>query len=173
MCDTYYDLTHTVRPVVRNVSNRTEVNVTLAASLACLTSGYPLPSITWQKEGEELDQSMDGRVTFFAFNVSEMGVIASTLVQMAGFSMEEVESLGELGVVGVLTFEMVEREDTDMYTCTATNSLPETMEIADVSDPVQLVVLGMDGRGDNYFHSPLVPIVDSIFISCSLVHRGA
>ncbi len=114
---------------------------------------------------------MDGRVTFFSFDVNETSGYESsgyngsgsisTLVQMADFSVEDVETLGELGLVGVLTFEMVEREDTDMYTCTATNSLPETMEIADVSVPVQLVVLGMDRHGDNYFHNPLVPIVDS------------
>ncbi len=143
--------------MVRNISDLTEVNITLAASLACLTSGYPLPSITWQKGGEELDQLMDGRVTFFTFNVSqEMGVNASdyessgysTLVQMTGFSMEHIESLGEFGVVGVLKFEMVEREDSDMYTCTATSSLPETMELVDVSVPIQLVVLGMAGCAD-------------------------
>ncbi len=148
--------------MVQDISDLTEVNITLAASFVCLTSGYPLPSITWQKGGEELDQSMDRHVTFFAFEVSEMGVIASgyessgysgrrsisTLVQIAGFSMEVVESLGELGVVGVLTFEMVERDDTDMYTCTATNSLPETMELMNVSESAQLVVLGMDECGD-------------------------
>ncbi len=86
-----------------------------------------------------LEQSNDG-ITLVAFNVS--GSI-SGLVQMAGFSMEEVESLGELGVVGVLVFEMVERDDTAMYTCTATNSLPETTELEAVSQAVQLVVLGM------------------------------
>ncbi len=140
--------------MVRNISDLMEVNITLAASLACLTSGYPLPSITWQKGGEELDQSMDGRVTFFTFNVSqEVGVNASgyessgysTLVQMTGFSTEQFESLGEFGVVGVVTFEILEREDSDMYTCTATNSLPETMELVNISVPVQLVVLGMVG----------------------------
>ncbi len=128
-------LSPTVTPRVADVSNLTEVNITLSAALACLTTGYPLPFITWQREGVGLEQSLDG-VTLLAFNVS--GSISS-LVQMTGFSMGEVESLGELGVVGVLVFEMVEREDTAMYTCTATNSLPETTELVTVSQPVLMV----------------------------------
>ncbi len=169
VCHIFCAFFPTVTPRVVNISDLTEVDVTLPATLACLTTGYPLPFITWQKDGVGLKQSIDARVTYFSFDISpEMGGNTSVyessgykgsgsisgLVQMAGFSMEEVESLGELGVVGVLVFEMVEREDTAMYTCTATNSLPETMELEAVSQPVQLVVLGMS----TYICQPLATL---------------
>ena len=57
-------------------------------------------------------------------------------------SVEDVRSLGELGLVSVLSFEEVVREDTANYTCTAVNELPETTRIVNVSDPLPLVVLG-------------------------------
>ena len=61
---------------------------------------------------------------------------------MAGFSQNEVDALGELGVVGVFTFEQVKRDDTAKYTCTATNSLSQTTTLDIMSDPIQLTVLG-------------------------------
>ena len=69
------------------------------------------------------------------------GTIAS-LIGMTNISVEDVRSLGELGVVSVLSFEEVVREDTANYTCTALNELPETTRIVNVSDPLPLVVLG-------------------------------
>ena len=67
---------------------------------------------------------MDGRVTMHDFN--------------------DVDALGELGVVGVLVFESVERDDTVSYTCTATNELSQTTTLSTLSEPTQLVVLGED-----------------------------
>ena len=61
---------------------------------------------------------------------------------MLDISVEDVHSLGELGLVSVLSFEEVEREDTANYTCTAVNELPETTRIVNVSDRLTLVVLG-------------------------------
>ncbi len=150
VCHVFCDFSPTVTPRVANISDLTEVNITLPATLACLTTGYPLPFITWQKERVGLEQSNDG-IMLVAFNVSGSN---SGLVPMAGFSMEEVEFLGELGMVGVLVFEMVEREDTAMYTSTATNNLPETTELETMSQPVQLVVLGME----RYICQPLATI---------------
>ncbi len=56
--------------------------------------------------------------------------------------MDRITSLGELGVVGVLSFASVVREDTGSYTCTATNELPETRTIPTTASAVPLVVLG-------------------------------
>ena len=61
---------------------------------------------------------------------------------MAGFTKAQIDGLGDFGVVGVLTFDTVVRGDTDSYTCTATNFLPETTVLSTVSDPVLLLVLG-------------------------------
>ena len=62
------------------------------------------------------------------------------------FSDEDIQSLGELGVVSVVAFETLEREDTGNYSCTATNSLPGGQtgtEIVD-SSPIPLTVLGKE-----------------------------
>ena len=60
-------------------------------------------------------------------------------------SDNNIQSLGELGVVSVLAFEQLAREDTGNYTCTATNSLPgrETGILTVNSSLILLTVLGM------------------------------
>ena len=58
------------------------------------------------------------------------------------FDRDVINSLGELGIVGVLCFEGVIREDTDNYTCSISNELAQTTQITRTSDPVPLVVLG-------------------------------
>ena len=62
------------------------------------------------------------------------------------FSDEDIQSLGELGVVSVVAFETLEREDTGNYSCTATNSLPggQTGTEMAQSSPIPLTVLGKD-----------------------------
>ena len=141
---------HTVTPVIEDISDTTEVNITNSASLACLTTAFPLvSSITWQKNGEDL-LNLNGRISAFKFEINDTYISSGflgndsieSIVSMAGFSEAQVDGLGDLGVVGVLTFDSVVREDTDSYTCTATNFLPETAALSTVSDPVLLVVLG-------------------------------
>ena len=58
------------------------------------------------------------------------------------FDRDVINSLGELGIVSVLSFDSVILEDTDNYTCTISNELPQTTHIMKTSDPVPLVVLG-------------------------------
>ena len=64
------------------------------------------------------------------------------LIGMTNVSSENILSLGELGLVSVLSFEQVVREDTANYTCTAVNEFPEATMIINVSNPLPLVVLG-------------------------------
>ena len=143
-------LSHTlVYPIINNVSSLTEVNVSRPATLICLTTGFPLPSITWKKEGEEVMLTVDGRISTFSFDVSSRsssfqsngsGSIEGLL--QTTFNMTDTSSLGELGVVSLLSFDRLEREDTANYTCTATNSLPQTTTLTVLSPFIPMVVLG-------------------------------
>ena len=118
-------------------------------SLVCLATGYPLPEITWQKDGQNIDladlnaeDSGMNRVQILSFavvNTTGGGMAPS----VGGVDSGEVLALGELGVVSVLTFTRVLREDTANYTCNATNSLPEPGVLSVVSTPIALTVLGM------------------------------
>ena len=142
-----------VYPVISNVSSLTEVNVSLPTSLVCLTTGFPLPSITWQKEGEEVMSTPDGRITAFHFGIASgssfessgfmgNGTIEGLLEAMTEFNMNDIRLLGELVLVGVLSFDRLERGDTANYTCTATNMLPQTTTLTALSPSIPLVVLG-------------------------------
>ena len=60
------------------------------------------------------------------------------------FSEEEIQALGELGVVTIVTLNALERSDTGEYMCTATNSLPgeETGVLMAIPPTILLTVLG-------------------------------
>ena len=138
-----------VYPIINNVSSLTEVNVSCPATLVCLTTGFPLPSIIWQKEGEEVMLTMDGRISTFSFDTGngssefmDNGSIEGLIESMTEFNTRDLRSLGELGVVSLLSFDQLEREDTANYTCTAINSLPQTTTLTALSSSIPLVVLG-------------------------------
>ena len=61
-----------------------------------------------------------------------------------GFSEEEIQGFGELGVVTGVKFDALERNDTGQYTCIATNSLPggETGDLRATPVTIPLTVLG-------------------------------
>ena len=85
--------------------------------------------------------TMDGRISTFTFDIgsSGSGSIRNILDSVTGFN---ISSLGELGVVSVLSFDHLERGDTANYTCTATNILPQTTTLTALSPSIPLVVLG-------------------------------
>ena len=78
------------------------------------------------------------------FNGSDLQGILGHLGNgsMVDATVDLVLQLGELGVVGLLSFNETVRGDTANYTCTATNSLPETTTLTAVSDDIPLVILG-------------------------------
>ena len=84
-------------------------------------------------EGEEFESSglRNGRECILNF-----------LMMNTEINRNVITSLGELGIVGVLCFDDVIREDTDNYTCTISNELPQTTRITGTSNPVSLIVLG-------------------------------
>ena len=86
-------------PKVLSVSNESRVELGNQVNLTCLVSGYPQPTITWQKESEEIiDQ--DNRTQVF------------TTIK------DNLETLSTLQILNT------QRMDTAHYTCRATNSLP-------------------------------------------------
>ena len=141
-------------PLISSVSYITEVRLGMPAVLVCLVTGYTLPSIVWRKDGEEFSNS--SRVNNFesssekaAANGSSFqasgwnGCVADLLMMHTSFTVDQVLQLGELGVVGLLSFEETVRGDTANYTCTAANSLPETTMLKTISSNILLAILGM------------------------------
>ena len=98
--------------------------------------------------------TMDGQISTFSFNIGNgsssfessgfrsNGSIEGLIESMTEFNTHDLHSLGELGVVGVLSFDQVVREDTANYTCTAANMLPQTTTLTALSPSIPLVVLG-------------------------------
>ena len=132
-------------PVIVRSYTPGDVNLPLSATLVCLVTGYPIPSVSWQKNGEAINLNdsiveLQARIVIFDF-LSELSD-SMRYLDTLNISVEDVRSLGELGLVSVLSFEEVVREDTANYTCTAVNELPETTRIVNVSDPLPLVILG-------------------------------
>ena len=148
-----------VTPLISDISSLTEVRLGMPAVLVCLVMGYPLPSIVWSKDGEEFsdDPTLHSRPDIIEFStesirsndgdilaIGYMGnnSVTDLITKHTTLSVDQVLQLGELGVVGLLSFEETVRGDTANYTCTATNSLPETTTLTAVSDSLPLVILG-------------------------------
>ena len=126
-----------VTPLISDISSFTEVRLGMPAVLVCLVTGYPLPSIAWKKDFEEFSNS--SRVDRIQFPTGsdesqdmeymQNSSIVDLLIMHTTFTMNQVLKLGELGVVGLLSFQETVRGDTGNYICSATNSLHETHSI--------------------------------------------
>ena len=126
----------------------------MPAALLCLVTGFPFPSISWRKDGEEINPTLSSRIGILELSAENMAISSfngSELQGMLGHLgngsivdviVDQVLQLGELGVVGLLSFNETVRGDTANYTCTATNSLPETAILMAISDDIPLVILG-------------------------------
>ena len=151
-------------PQFSDISSQTEARLGTPAVLACLATGFPIPSISWSKDGEEVniysDSSLNSRIDVIEFAANSMvptgsndsdfqssgymgsGSIVSLLLMHSSFTVDQVLQLGELGVVGLLSFENTIRGDNGNYMCTATISFPMTRHLAPMSDEIPLVILG-------------------------------
>ncbi len=150
-------------PVIVDTSALTEVRLGVPTVLVCLVTGFPIPSISWRKDGEIVniysDSSLSARLDFVTFAAVAMDTNSSAEFESSGYTgsgsimgllmmytdvtVDQVRQLGELGVVGLLSFEKTVRGDTGDYTCTGTNMLPETTTtLSDVSNNIPLFVLG-------------------------------
>ena len=141
--------------MIERVSNTMEVIISNSTYLVCLATGFPIPTISWLKDGTIInlysDVSLNMRIDIFEFDAMNENDVSSGF--MGSGSIEEflsgtsvstgdIMSLGELGVVSFLRFYDVVREDTAMYSCVAMNALPQTTRLRNESNPVQLTVLG-------------------------------
>ena len=139
-------------PLISGISSFSEVHLGMPTVLACLVTGYPLPTISWKKDGEELNSSINNRVDNIRFSAENNKFqdieyrqnvsIADLLMMFTTFTIDQVLQLGELGVVGLLSFEETVRGDTANYTCSTINSLPKTTTLMAVSENISLTILG-------------------------------
>ena len=85
-----------------------------SANLFCSVRGYPLPTISWLKDG--LPVAADSTITLTIITTSVSPGLLNT------------SSTGDVGVIIsiMLHFSSLQRKDNGMYVCQATNSLNQT-----------------------------------------------
>ncbi len=130
--------------------------------LVCLVTGFPIPSISWRKDGEIVniysDSSLSARLDVIEFAAVSVDGNSSTEFESSGYTVsgsivgllmmytdvtvDQIRQLEELGVVGLLSFENTVRGDTGDYTCSGTNMLPEITTLSEVSNNIPLFILG-------------------------------
>lgn len=155
-------------PILVSISSPNATPLNQSVAIFCQATGFPVPTITWQKNGTGVVVTNTSRFVVFSFapllvpvsnetsdfESSDFVGGISELIRANGLDVSTFTSLDELRVVGVLYFESVVRGDTGSYTCTASNVFPVTMTLRSMSDAVPLVVLGKPVEDLNYH--PLV-----------------
>ena len=151
MCDynAFVPMSHVVIPIVGNITRPSDTLLDQPVAIFCLASGYPLPTVTWQQDGNNVvsNGSGLGRIDILIFRPSDADDIleedsSADIEFLIMVYMDMITSLGELGVVSMLSVDSVIRGESGNYTCTATNQLPQTRTITTTSSPVPLLVLG-------------------------------
>ena len=132
-----------------DISNLTEAHLGAPAVLACLATGFPIPSISWRKNGEEVNIYRSS--TLNSSRITEYNLTTGSVFQSKGeillmmytnFKVDHMIQLGELEVVGLLSFDQTIRRDTANYTCNASNHFMRTQTLTSVSNIIPLIILG-------------------------------
>ncbi len=142
-----------------------------SVAIFCQTNGFPIPSISWQRNGVSIDNS-NNRFTIFSFPPNRNTDFASDtyngsiteIILRNGLDLASFDTRDDLGSVGVLLIPDVIRGDTTTYNCIATNELQQTMRIPFTSEAVSLTVLGKVVQKIQYFCNRMI----LIFFYCSL-----
>lgn len=126
-------------PVVHSTSRATVVNVSAQATLYCLVTGYPLPAVTWNKDGDILDavRTRTSRVAVQNISMEDRQEIIGPIA-----TRSLTNEMVELGVISVLQINSTERRDTGSYACMATNALPQTTNLLTTSQQMSLTIVG-------------------------------
>ena len=104
-----------------------------SATLFCLVNGYPLPTISWLKDGKPV--IADSTITFTTqstLNMSTPGLLKQLNTTFTG----------DVGMVSVLQFSSLKRKDNGMYVCEATNSMNQTGTYNATTSAIDIKVLG-------------------------------
>ena len=112
---------------------RTVVNT--SATLFCVVTGFPMPSIFWLKDNAPL---MNFRVSITTQSATSGA--GSALIEQLNISFSGDTGIG---VISLLEFDFIQRRDNGQYACQAASNFSETGIFNANSTPISLIVLGM------------------------------
>ena len=104
-------------PKILSSSASVSQAVNNSAALFCLVSGYPLPIISWIKDGTPV--VADSSITITTRSATSV----STPEVLKQFN---TTFTGDVGVVSVLQISSLKRKDNGKYVCQAMNSFKQT-----------------------------------------------
>ena len=99
----------------------------------CVVRGFPLPSVVWLKDDSPLPSHL---------NYSTVTLSATSAQSSLHLRNLNISFVGNVGVLALLVISTLHRGDNGIYSCYATNGLPETGTFSDSSN-ISLTVLGM------------------------------
>ena len=127
-----YCLSHPVTPSILSSSTPVSEVLNSSASLFCSVRGYPLPTISWLKDGVPV--ATDSSIT--------ITTQSATVVSPGYLQQLNATFTGDVGVISVVQFGSLQRKDNGMYVCQAINSL-STTGTYNTSSAISITVLGM------------------------------
>ena len=95
-------------------SNPVDINVSIAVEpiqLSCSASGFPLPSITWQHNGIDIDEISNGKIT----------ILENNEIQTNSFCSQLSTTDNSFETASCLVVTDTEISDSGEYVCVATN----------------------------------------------------
>ena len=158
-----------VKPTNDTISGGGSFNISSQVTLTCTVIGVPLPAIVWQLNGNNINLPSD--CVLNSYNValgsgfgSRFGsgfgsgfdccinqtlnllndTVASTVSDPQDIITLGMYELDQLVVESNLIIGSLERSDNGSYTCTITNTLPETETVSIVTGSTPVVVLGKE-----------------------------
>ena len=153
-----------VKPTNDMISGGGRFNISSQVNLTCTVTGVPLPAIVWQLNGNNINLPSD--CVLNSYNITlDFGsgsgflncrinqtlnllddVFASTVSDPQDIITLGMYDLDQLVVESNLIIRSLERSDNGSYTCSITNSLPETDTVSIVTSSTPVVVLGKECR---------------------------
>lgn len=124
---------HTVPPNIIAVSASVSRSVNTSATVYCLFSGYPIPTVVWWKDAAPLTNDSTISVT----TQLVMSALGSHLLDQLN-----VTYAGSANVVSVVQFIGLQRANNGNYACQATNSMTATGTYNATSATISVIVLG-------------------------------